>query len=98
LWRRTTFDQFRTPHPQWENLLDLDKACRGRKFKDWFAELDTNAAANPCTRDIEPFARRKRRVELREFDMATKTFVADGFALPEAKAEPIGSMPTRCCL
>src|SRR5258708_3192179 len=25
LWRRTTLDQFRTPNPQWENLLDVDR-------------------------------------------------------------------------
>jgi len=84
LWRRTTFDQFRTPHPQWENLLDLDKLA-AEENQDWLLNW-TQTLPRTHARAILSLSRGgSDAVELREFDMATKTFVADGFALPEAK-------------
>src|SRR4051812_30787935 len=34
LWRRTTLERFRTPNPQWENLLDVDRLA-AEEGQDW---------------------------------------------------------------
>ena len=34
LWRRTTFESFRTPEPHWKILLDLDALAANEK-EDW---------------------------------------------------------------
>ena len=84
LWRRTTLASFRTEAPDWETLLDVD-ALATAEGEDW-----TWAGANtlPGTHEIA-ILRLSRggsdAVVLREFALATTSFVTDGFTLPEAK-------------
>lgn len=84
LWRRTTLAEFRTPNPSWEPLFDVDKLA-ATEGEDWLLNR------------ISPSPRHKRvilslsrggsdAVTLREFDTETKSFVVDGFILPEAKS------------
>ncbi len=84
LWRRTTLASYRTEAPDWEILLDLDALADGER-EDWVWQ---GAGTLPPDHDIA-ILRLSRggsdAVVLREFDLARKTFVADGFALPEAK-------------
>jgi prolyl oligopeptidase len=84
LWRRTTLESYRTDRPQWETILDFD-ALAAREGEDWvFGGVTTL----PGTRDrtIVSLSRGgSDAVVLREFDLTSKTFVADGFNLPEAK-------------
>jgi prolyl oligopeptidase len=86
LWRRTTLDSFRTDQPVWEKLLDMD-ALAEAEAEDWVFQ---GAGLLPGTHD-RAMLRLSRgggdAVVLREFDMETKAFVADGFVLPEAKGE-----------
>ena len=84
IWRRTTLEEFRKPQPEWENLLDIDKLA-AEESRDWLLGWTHALPGNhPCT--IVSLSRGgSDAVALRELDMNTKSFAADGFALPEAK-------------
>ncbi|WP_198964416.1 prolyl oligopeptidase family serine peptidase [Bradyrhizobium sp. Y36] len=83
LWRRTTLDEFRKAAPAWETLLDIDKLA-AREGEDWLLSGIVTTPGN--SRAILSLSRGgSDAVTLREFDMETKSFVADGFTLPEAK-------------
>src|SRR5947209_3672712 len=83
LWRRTTLAEFRKPDPAWETMLDIDQLA-AKEGEDW---LFGGASTQPgSARVILSLSRGgSDAVTLREFDIATKSFVADGFTLPEAK-------------
>jgi prolyl oligopeptidase len=83
LWRRTTLDSYRTDTPAWDVLLDID-ALNAAEGVAWaFA----GAARSPDkTRALVSLSfNGTDAVEVREFDIAAKSFVADGFRLPKAK-------------
>jgi len=83
LWRRTTLEEFRKPHPAWETILDIDQLAAS-EGEDWLLSQITTMPGS--SRAILSLSRGgSDAVTLREFDLATKSFVADGFALPEAK-------------
>ena len=85
LWRRTTFDSFRTEQPSWEPMLDVD-ALAAAEGEDW---VWGGAATLPGTHDraIVSLSRGgSDAVVLRELDVAAKAFVTDGFFLPQAKS------------
>jgi prolyl oligopeptidase len=84
IWRRTTLEQYRLPEPQWEVLLDLDEIAK-QEGENWVwrgAEL-----LRPDYRHcLITLSRGGADASVtREFDMATRQFVADGFQLPESK-------------
>jgi prolyl oligopeptidase len=84
LWRRTTFEEYSKPHPQWDVLLDLDRLA-AEEGKDWLFSW-THAQPGHASRAIVALSRGgSDAATLREFDLETKTFVTDGFVLPEAK-------------
>ena len=84
LWRRTSLKSFLTEEPAWEILLDLD-ALAAQEKEDW---IWGGAASLPPAHE-RAILRLSRggsdAAVLREFDLAAKDFVADGFYLPEAK-------------
>ncbi|MCK1721714.1 prolyl oligopeptidase family serine peptidase [Bradyrhizobium sp. 141] len=83
LWRRTTLAEFRKARPAWETLLDIDKLAAS-EGEDWL--LSGIATMPGSSRAMLSLSRGgSDAVTLREFDLATKSFVADGFTLPEAK-------------
>src|SRR5204863_1429229 len=86
LWRRTTPDGFRSDAPHWDILIDLD-ALAAAEGEDW---IWGGATTRPVTHD-RAIVRLSRggsdAAVLREFDLASKSFVADGFVLPEAKSQ-----------
>jgi prolyl oligopeptidase len=83
LWRRTTIEEFRKPNPQWDVVLDIDKLA-AEENQDWLLNWTQPLAGS--TRTIVSLSRGgSDAVTLREFDLDAKTFVADGFVLPEAK-------------
>jgi prolyl oligopeptidase len=88
LWRRTTPDEYRKPEPQWEILLDID-ALNAEENENWvwhgatYLEPDQG---QPYERALVALSRGGADADVvREFDLATKTFVPDGFFKPEAK-------------
>eukprot|EP01037_Dinobryon_pediforme_P006653 gene6653-6723_t len=85
LLRRTTMESYQTETPNWETVLDIDDLA-AEEGEDWVYQGSTTI---PETRDrtIMRFSRGGGDAAvLREFDLTTKTFVTDGFTLPEAKS------------
>lgn len=83
LWRKTTLDEFRKASPAWEIMLDIDKLA-AHEGEDWLLSGIATMPGSP--RAILSLSRGgSDAVTLREFDMDTKSFVANGFTLPEAK-------------
>lgn len=83
LWRRTKLTEFRKASPAWETMLDIDKLAAS-EGEDWL--LSGIATMPGSSRAILSLSRGgSDAVTLREFDLNTKSFVADGFMLPEAK-------------
>ena len=83
IWRRTTLEEFRGPNPKWDILLDLDRLA-AEEAEDWIlggveALPDSNARILNLSRGGGDATVK------REFDIGTRTFVPDGFTLPEAK-------------
>jgi prolyl oligopeptidase len=85
LWRRTTLDSYRSDSPDWDVLIDVDELARADDEKWVWAgatviEPDHTRALISLSRGGSDAA------IVREFSMATREFVAEGFALPEAKS------------
>jgi len=84
LWRRTTLEEYRKPQPQWETVLDLD-ALNKAEGKNWVWH-GADCRKPDYTRCLIALSRGGADAdETREFDLATKTFLKDGFYRPEAK-------------
>ncbi len=83
LWRRTTLEEFRKATPIWETILDVDQLAAS-EGEDWL--LHWTASRSGDTRVMLSLSRGgSDAVVLREFDGEAKSFVSDGFVLPEAK-------------
>jgi prolyl oligopeptidase len=85
LWRRTTIADYANPAPHWETLIDVDKLAAD-EHENWIWE---GAICNAeLTRCIVQLSRDGGDAHvMREFDLKTRTFVKDGFALPNAKSD-----------
>jgi prolyl oligopeptidase len=84
LWRRTTMDEFRKPDPFWETLLDIDELAR-KEGEDWLLNWSSSLPGAAPQAMLSLSRGGSDAVTLREFDLATKSFVDGGFVLPEAK-------------
>lgn len=84
LWRRTTLDSYRNATPDWEVLIDVDEVGRADDMNWVWSGADVIEPDH--TRALVALsAGGSDAAIVREFDMVTLQFVADGFALPEAK-------------
>lgn len=84
IWRRTTILDYANPAPRWELLLDLDKLAAD-EHENWVWE---GAECSPSLRRCLLSLSRGGgdAVVVREFDLASRSFPKDGFALSEAKS------------
>jgi len=85
VWRRTTLADYAKPAPRWETIIDVDKLAAD-EHENWIWKGAT------CTDDLKRCLVLLSRDGgdahvIREFDLTTKTFVKDGFALPHAKSD-----------
>jgi prolyl oligopeptidase len=86
LWRRATLAEYRRAEPAWELLLDLDALAKAEK-ENWVWK-SVNCLGGDSTRCLIQLSRGGAdAVVVREFDTASRQFIADGFNLPEAKTE-----------
>jgi len=85
IWRRTTLAEYRKSDPAWETVLDLDRlAATERENWVWHGATVLEPEDRLC---LVSLSRGGADADVvREFDLETKAFVADGFALPEAKS------------
>ncbi|MEU8818674.1 prolyl oligopeptidase family serine peptidase [Actinoplanes sp. NPDC048796] len=85
LWRRTTAEQFRLEEPEWEVLLDLDALNRA-EGENW-TWGGVTVLRPSYDRGLICLSRGGAdAVVVREFDLARRVFLEDGFTLPEAKS------------
>ncbi|MCY3820985.1 MAG: prolyl oligopeptidase family serine peptidase [Gammaproteobacteria bacterium] len=84
LWRRTTLDEYRKPAPSWETVLDIDALARDEQENWVFAGADfLEPTYDRC---LIALSRGGADADVvREFDISTKSFIADGFRLAESK-------------
>jgi prolyl oligopeptidase len=86
LWRRTTLDSYRSDNPAWDVLIDVDELARADD-ENW-VWAGANVIYPEHTRAVVSLSRGGSDAALvREFDMATREFIDDGFALAEAKSQ-----------
>ena len=84
VWRRTTLASYRTPSPQWETVLDLDSLAKAEN-ENWVW------AGAGCSQPDETRCLVYLSIggedanTAREFDLASRTFVKDGFFIPKGK-------------
>jgi prolyl oligopeptidase len=85
LWRRTTLADYRNTHPDWEMLLDIDAlgAAEGESWV-WHGAEFTPPPHRRALVDLSPGGSDASTV--REFDLATRSFVEDGFVVPVSKS------------
>lgn len=85
VWRRTSLDEYRKASPDWELVLDID-ALNQAEGANWVwkgadcIEPDQDRCLVSLSRGGGD------AVEVREFELKSKSFVKDGFVLPEAKS------------
>jgi prolyl oligopeptidase len=86
LWRRTTLESYRSEEPDWDVIIDVDELAAADD-ENWVwagakvIEPDHTLALISLSRGGSDAA------VVREFDMRTRSFVASGFELPEAKTQ-----------
>ena len=84
IWRRTTLAEYRKAVPAWEVLLDVDALNKTEK-ENWV--WHGNSCLRPAyTQCLISLSRGGSDADVtREFNLATKQWVPDGFMRPEAK-------------
>lgn len=86
LWRRTTLAEYEKHAPQWETVLDLD-ALGKAEGENWVWKGSTWLVPDR-DRCLLSLSRGGADASVvREFDIKSKSFVEDGFVLPESKTQ-----------
>jgi prolyl oligopeptidase len=84
IWRRTTMASYRTEHPQWTTVLDLDSLSTAEKANwVWRGANCAEPAERRCMISLSDGG--EDAVTIREFDVGTRAFVPNGFVLPKGK-------------
>lgn len=86
LWRRTTLEEYKKAQPAWETIIDLDRLAADEKENWVWHGADFLEPENELV--LVRLSRGGTDADVvREFDVKAKTFVKDGFSLPEAKSQ-----------
>jgi prolyl oligopeptidase len=84
LWRRTSIGDYAQAAPAWEVLLDLDRLSAD-EHENWvWKGAECSPALKRCLVHLSRGG--GDAVVVREFDLASRSFVAAGFRLEEAKS------------
>jgi prolyl oligopeptidase len=84
LWRRTTLESYRSNAPVWTTVLDLDSLATAEKANwVWHGADCALPAERRCLLDLSDGG--EDATTVREFDLASRTFVANGFSLSRGK-------------
>lgn len=84
LLRVTTLESYRTANPTWQTILDVDALAKA-EGREWVYQGMSclPPAETRCLVALSDGG--KDATELREFDVATRSFVKGGFVLPESQ-------------
>ncbi len=86
LWRRTSLAEYRKTDPAWEVVLDVD--ALGAAEKESWVFHGAQFLRPGYRRCLVSLSRGGSDASVvREFDVETKSFVKDGFQLPQAKSD-----------
>jgi prolyl oligopeptidase len=86
LWRRTTLEEYKKAKPNWEIVLDLD--ALGEEEKVNWVWHGAQALKPEYKFALVSLSRGGADASVvREFDLSTKSFLKDGYTLPEAKSQ-----------
>lgn len=84
LWRRTTWDEYRTNEPAWDVLIDLDALAASEDLSwVWHGAHVLKPTYDKALISLSPGGSDADVV--REFDLQTRQFVEDGFYSAESK-------------
>ncbi len=86
IWRRTTKESYLSNNPVWETLLDIDALALKDGVK-WVYKGSNGLYPNYNRFIINLSNGGGDAVEIREFDVTTKSFIKGGFYIPEAKGD-----------
>ena len=85
IWRRTSLDSYATANPDWETVLDID-ALAEEEGENWVYK-GRSCLPPEYRRCLVNLSRGGGdAVVTREFDSQSKSFLEDGFFVPEAKS------------
>jgi prolyl oligopeptidase len=85
VWRKTSFAEYKKAQPKWEVVLDVDALAKSEN-ENWVYK-GSSCRAPAYDRCLIQLSRGGAdAVSIREFDLKSKSFVKDGFQLPEAKS------------
>lgn len=85
IYRRASLEAFaRDGNPQWETVLDIDAIAAAENANWVFKGIDCLEGTTLCLVSLSDGG--KDAVTVREYDLATRSFVRDGFVAPEAKS------------
>jgi prolyl oligopeptidase len=92
LWRETSLADYRRATPSWRPVLDLDVLARSEGANWVFKGDDCEwRGESRCLLSLSDGG--EDAVTVREFDLRTRAFVADGFRLPKGKQRVAWSDP-----
>jgi len=85
IYRRARLADFaRNGDPQWETVLDIDAISAAENANWVFKGIDCLEGTTRCLISLSDGG--KDAATYREYDLATRSFVAGGFVVPEAKS------------
>ena len=84
IWRRTHEASYLTPEPEWETVLDIDHLNEDEDANWSFSGADL--LYPDFSRALVFLSSGGDACEIREFDLLSKTFISDGFFIPESKS------------
>ncbi|HEV2262707.1 MAG TPA: prolyl oligopeptidase family serine peptidase, partial [Candidatus Rubrimentiphilum sp.] len=86
IWRKTTLASYRSPHPAWVTVLDLDALAKAEKANwVWKGYNCIEPQETRCLISLSDGG--EDAVTMREFDLTTDRFLPDGFVLPRQKQD-----------
>ena len=85
LWRRTSVADYQTQSPHWDVLLDVDALAKSQGESWVFKGASCSPGETHCLISLSRGG--GDAVVVREFDLTSKSFLKDGFNLPEAKTD-----------
>ena len=84
IWRRTSLAEYRKPSPKWETVLDID-ALNKAENENWVWH-GANCLRPAYDRCLIALSRGGADADVtREFDVASRSWIKDGYFRPEAK-------------
>jgi prolyl oligopeptidase len=86
IWRRTSPSSYASAAPEWTTVLDLDAVAQSEKANWVWKGADCEEPAE-VTCMVQLSDGGEDAVTIREFDLSSGRFAADGFTLPHGKQE-----------